>query len=107
MENVGSGVSVITDRYNRLVKRRELKILVNHPGTGTPSRREIAEKIRVMLNIPEQQVVIVKKIRTEYGLGRSDALVYIYEEVNRAKQFEPPHILKKHGLAEAGEKTAK
>lgn len=93
-------VSIASDRFNRLVGRRELKIIIEHPGTGTPSRRDIAEKVRALLNLSERHVVIVKKILTEYGLGRSSVMVHVYDEVERARSFEPVYLLKKHGLVE-------
>ncbi|MEM2597509.1 MAG: hypothetical protein QXT50_02465, partial [Thermofilum sp.] len=91
----------VSDRLNRLIGRREVRIAVEHPGTGTPSRKEIAERVKALLNLTERHVIIVKKILTEYGLGRSNVLVHIYDEVERAKRFEPVHLLKKHGLTEA------
>lgn len=100
MQKSGGEVSIASDRFNKLVRRREMKIIIEHPGAGTPSRKEIAEKVRVLLNLPEQQVLIVRKILTEYGLGRSSVLVHIYDEAERAKRFEPVHLLKKHGLVE-------
>lgn len=100
-------IKIVSDRVNRLVGRRELRVVLDHPGSSTPSRREVIEKLRELLSLSERQVVIVRKILTEYGLGRSSALVHVYDDPERAKQFEPPHLLRKHGLAEAKDEKVK
>jgi len=93
-------VSIISDRYNKLVGRRELRVVLSHGGRGTPSRKEVIEALKNLLKLPESQVILVKKLLTEYGMGRSTALIHVYDSLERAKMFEPTYILRRHGLVE-------
>uniref|UniRef100_A0A7C1T199 Small ribosomal subunit protein eS24 n=1 Tax=Thermofilum pendens TaxID=2269 RepID=A0A7C1T199_THEPE len=98
-------VRVVFDRYNKLVGRRELRVALSHEGRGTPSRKEVIEALRNHLKLPESQVIIVKKLLTEYGMGRSTALIHVYDSMERAKMFEPAYILRRHGMVEEREEA--
>jgi len=93
-------VSIVSDRYNRLVGRRELRVVLSHGGKGTPSRKDVVEALKNLLNLPENQIILVKKLLTEYGMGRSTAVIHVYDSLERAKMFEPAYLLKRHGILE-------
>lgn len=86
---------VADDRYNPLIKRRELLVVVYHVGKGTPSRSELRSAIAKAYNVDEDRVYI-RKILSEFGIGRTRVQVHIYDSPERARQFEPEYIIKRH-----------
>ncbi|ADI32716.1 30S ribosomal protein S24e [Staphylothermus hellenicus] len=89
---------IVVDRYNPLVKRREVVIRIAHIGKSTPSRGLIRHETAKIYGV-EAEKVYVRGINTEYGLGVSNATIHIYDSVERAKQFEPPHIIRRNEYA--------
>ena len=92
----GSIVRVIEDKYNPLVKRRELLLEIDHKLKSTPMRINLRLKVSEVYGV-EIQRVYVKKIMTEYGRGVSKVRVNIYDTVERAKQFEPQYVIDRNG----------
>ena len=88
---------VVRERYNKLIGRRELDVVIEHMFKGTPKRLELRDAIARAF-AADPSLVIVKKIVSEYGWGRSRARVFIYDSMERLKVIEPAHILRKHGL---------
>ncbi len=92
----GSPLHIVKERDNKLIRRLEIEGVVVHIGKGTPSRNDIVKAIAKLYNKPEE-LIIVKKILSEYGMGMSRIKVHIYEDINRLKSFEPEYIIKRHG----------
>ncbi|RLG77464.1 MAG: 30S ribosomal protein S24e [Thermoprotei archaeon] len=88
---------VVRERYNKLVGRRELEVVIDHMFKGTPKRSEMREALAKLYGV-STDLVIVKRILSEYGWGKSRARVHIYDNIERLKAFEPKHILRRHGL---------
>ncbi|MCE4621222.1 MAG: 30S ribosomal protein S24e [Desulfurococcales archaeon] len=99
--DLGEGVTaeVVEDKYNPLIKRREIKLRINHMLKPTPMRvmlrMALAEAFGV--DIPR---IYIRSIRTEYGMGVSWAEVHIYDTKERALQFEPKYIIERNGGVE-------
>ncbi|MCD6301434.1 MAG: 30S ribosomal protein S24e [Staphylothermus sp.] len=89
---------IVEDKYNPLIKRREVIIRIAHIGKSTPSRGLIRHELAKIYNV-EVEKVYVREINTEYGMGVSNAVVHIYDSVERAKLFEPPHVIKRNEYA--------
>ncbi|RLG87469.1 MAG: 30S ribosomal protein S24e [Thermoprotei archaeon] len=89
---------IVRERYNKLIGRRELEVMVDHMFKGTPRRLELREAIARLFGV-DPSLVIVKKIVSEYGWGKSRAKVFIYDSMDRLKIIEPEHMLRKHGLS--------
>jgi len=85
---------IIEEKYNPLIKRREVVVKITHIGKSTPSRAAIKHSLAKYYNVSIEQV-IVREINTEYGIGLSKAIVHVYDSVERAKMFEPEYILKR------------
>ncbi len=88
-------LEVISERLNRVVRRYELTGIIHHVGRGTPSRAEVREVLSKTFNKPVENIY-VRSIITEYGVNRSLIKANIYDDVERAKAFEPEHIIKRH-----------
>ena len=96
------GIEVVEVRENKMVGRREVKLMVDHFGKGTPKRSEIREALSKMFDAPLDNIYVIN-ISTEYGLNRSWVLAHIYDSAERALQIEPEHIVRKNrGVKEEG-----
>jgi small subunit ribosomal protein S24e len=93
----GAELRVVSERFNNLIRRLEVEALVAHQGMPTPSREELVEVLgRLYSKSPE--LVVVRKIESEYGMGMSRVYAHLYESLDRLKLYEPEYILKRHGV---------
>ena len=85
---------VIEERYNPLIERYEIKMKVVHLGEGTPSRGVIKLGVSKLYG-KDPSLVYIRKIEPRYGFPESIIEVHVYNSVERAKLFEPEHIVKR------------
>jgi small subunit ribosomal protein S24e len=103
-------VKIISEKYNPLLKRREVIFQVKHEQTkGTPPRFEIRGKLADMLKTKLEQVY-VKKVETKTGtmtaLGEANA----YDSAEQAMLIESKFIIERNTpkkKEEEAEKTEK
>ncbi len=93
----GMVATIIEEKYNKLLGRLEVFVLIDHMTTGTPSRTLIRDFIAKLYSV-DPQLVIIKEILSEFGRGRSRAHVHVYENFERLRLLEPKHILRRHGI---------
>ncbi len=95
--DLGEGyyAEVVEEKYNPLVNRKEITLAIYHIGKGTPQRKIMREKVATAYGV-EINRVYIRNILGEFGIGRSKAIVHIYDSVERAKMFEPPHVIRKN-----------
>jgi len=93
---------VIEEKYNPLIKRIEITGLIYHIGKGTPARKDIREVVAKEYGKPIDAVYI-RKLESEFGIGRTRAIIHVYDSVERALAFEPKHIIRR----DKGEKEEK
>lgn len=85
-------INILDETKNPLIDRTELKINISHFGKGgTPNRLEIKKKIAAMQGSKEK-LTIVKNIKTHFGSNDDVGKVYIYDNANELKFFEPIYI---------------
>ncbi len=89
---------VVKEVYNPLVKRLEIVVKVSHIGKGTPSRGLVRKAIADTYDVDINRVY-VRKIESEYGWGVTSIVVHIYDTPERAKLFEPKHIIARNERA--------
>lgn len=82
------------DWDNQLLDRKEITFNISHTG-ATPSRDEIKNKLVAHLN-SRHELVIIDKIRTEYGTQKTTGYAKIYSDVDRANEIENKHVLKRN-----------
>ncbi len=101
---LGEGYEAYITRewYNPLIKRKELEITILHVGRSTPSRIQVRMGVAKALNVDVKRVY-VRRLHTEYGVGRTRAEVHVYDTVDRALKFEPKHIIERNKLPEEEE----
>lgn len=83
-----------TERYNPLLRRRELHLKVSFDGK-TPSRAEIREKVAGLMNA-ELQRVVLDYIKNEFGKREARVYAKIYDSEKDLKDIEERHILERN-----------
>jgi small subunit ribosomal protein S24e len=86
-------IKILSQKYNPLLKRKEVIFEVNHSQEGqTPPRAELRKNLANMLKT-KIDLVFVEKVETKTGtmtaLGEANA----YESAEQAKLIEPEHII--------------
>mgnify|MGYP001772545182 CR=1 FL=1 len=87
-------VEIIEERYNPLIGRLEVKLRVHHVYEGTPSRGLIKLGLAKLYG-RDANLVYIRSVYTEYGIPTSVVEAHIYDSAERAKKFEPEHIIKR------------
>jgi len=87
-------INITKDWDNPLLDRKEITFNISHSGE-TPSRDEIKNKLVAQLN-SRHELVIVDKIRTEYGTQNTYGYAKIYSDVDRANEIENKYVLKRN-----------
>jgi small subunit ribosomal protein S24e len=94
--------NILNIRENKLLGRREVLVDAAHPTSSTPTRQVVREWVAKQLGVDVVNV-FVRRIRTDYGLGRSVAEVHIYGDSKLARALEPLYVLARN-LGEEGKK---
>jgi len=84
-------IEIVGKRDNPLIDRIELDVVIYHMGAGTPDRFSVRREIASQFNVP-LDCVYIRKIRTEYGMGRSIGRIHVYRSPERARVIEPEYI---------------
>ena len=89
-------IKVVKDKKNSLLNRRELDFVVKYEGS-TPSRNDVRNKLAAMLNAP-LELLVLQRIKTEYGMQESKGYAKLYEDADRMKQVEQAYVLKRNAV---------
>jgi len=84
-------IEVIADHNNPLLKRREIKLIVHHEGSGTPDRMAVRKIGSDQFKAPLERVV-VRDVQTRTGGSSARVLVEIYEDSQPAKRIVPAYL---------------
>ncbi|NYT00284.1 MAG: 30S ribosomal protein S24e [Methanocellales archaeon] len=98
-------IEVIEKKVNPLLKRLEIMFKVDHEG-ATPSREEVRKNLAAMLN-EKKELVIIERMRSEYGKRETHVYAKIYKSEKLLKEIERAHIIQRNVLAEGEEKVEK
>ena len=88
-QEVAYQISIIEDKVNPLMERRELKIEV--ASQSTPKRDLLRKSIASSLKVPIERT-FVKNVLSSYGKSVSICRVNVYDSDERAKKIEPKYI---------------
>lgn len=77
-------LKITDDKENILLKRRELRMEINHSQSPTPKKQDLIKDIAVKYSVPEDHVV-VDYIFTKKGVQNSTAKVKVYKEKPKTK----------------------
>jgi len=92
-------VKIIERNENKLLNREEIYAVVEHPNGATPKREEIRKKLAAMLGVAEN-LIVIQKILSVYGLPISRVFAHVYKDEDTLKKLEPKHLLKRNKLLE-------
>jgi ribosomal protein S24E len=82
-------MSIIEDKANPQVERRELKIEI--ASKSTPKRDALRKAVATSLKVPIERV-FVKSTLSSYGTNISVCKVHVYENDERGKAIEPNYV---------------
>jgi ribosomal protein S24E len=82
-------ISIIEDRVNPLMERREMKFEI--AAKATPKRDLIRKAVATSLKVPMEKVYVMNTLST-FGTSTSICKVHIYEDAARGKSIEPSYI---------------
>jgi len=91
-------VKIIAKEEQSLLRRTLVKASVAFEGP-TPARDSIREKLAQILKVPEEQV-IVKKVKTQYGVQEAEVEAMVYPDIEDAKAVENKSLIAKHAKKE-------
>ena len=105
---MGKDFEIKEDVKNPLLKRRELNIIINHSGTGTPKRLEVRNKIASKLNEDLDKVYVIKVVELP-DHNSCKVLAHIYDNKETALKIEQQYIIKRNteSKTEAGSAESK
>ena len=83
---------------NPLLARKQFTVEVLHPGTVCASKKEICAKLCAMYKVKDQSTAFVYGLKPQFGGGRTVGFGVIYEDLAKAKKFEPKHRLLRSGV---------
>lgn len=82
-------ISIIEDKFNPLLERREVKIEV--ASKSTPKRDLLRKSVAASLKVP-LDCVYVRSCLSSFGTNVSVCRVHVYKDPERAKKLEPKHV---------------
>ncbi len=79
------------DTYNPLLKRKEVRVEVDHDAAGTPSRMDLRKAIAAKYNTKPENVYVLD-IDTKTGTQSALCAVEVYDDAQSAQRTVPKYI---------------
>jgi len=100
-------IEILSQKFNPLLKRREVIFEVEHSQEGqTSSRLEIRKNLANILKT-EFDLVFLEKVETKTGTMTAAGEANAYDTLEQAKLVEPEHIITRNTPPEKPEETEK
>jgi len=90
-------IEITTQKKNPLQKRTEVYFNIDHVGETTPGRNAVAEDIAKKTK-SKRDCVVIDKIESNYGIGKSKGYAKVYDSKEDAMPFENKYLLKRNGI---------
>jgi small subunit ribosomal protein S24e len=90
-------VKITQQKDNALMGRKDVRFTVNHAGETTPNRAQVRQLVASEMGTKTENVVI-ERMQSEYGLGRSSGTARAYTSADMARKQERTHLLKRNQL---------
>ncbi|MFX0014563.1 MAG: 30S ribosomal protein S24e [Promethearchaeota archaeon] len=97
--------TIIEEKYNPLIGRKEVDVLLTHLGEVTPTREAVRSKIAALLNV-DLNHVIVQSIDGHFGEPRSRVTIHCYDNAEDVFVYEPKYRLKRNKLTKEENKKS-
>ncbi|MFX1514848.1 MAG: 30S ribosomal protein S24e [Promethearchaeota archaeon] len=89
--------TIIEEKYNPLIGRKEVDVLLTHLGEITPPREAVRAKVAALLNMDLEHVVI-QSIQGHFGEPQSRVIVHCYDNADDVYVFEPKFRLRRNKI---------
>lgn len=99
-------LNIISEKYNPLLRRREISVEISHPGEGTPTRASAKELLTSKLKA-DKEALVIRKMATKTGMNKTFCEVEIYEDPNLMRRVFPRHIIEREAPKEEEVKAEK
>ena len=96
-------ITVLEERPNPLLKRREYRFEVAHATAATPSREAVRGELSKLFKAPKDRVII-ERMAARFGTATTRGDAIVYESADAAKLITRAHILIRNGLKEKAAK---
>jgi small subunit ribosomal protein S24e len=98
-------ITILDDRPNPLLKRREYRFEVAHATAATPTRDAVRGELSKLVKAPKDRVII-ERMAAQFGTATTRGDAMVYETADAAKSITREHILVRNGLKEKAAKGA-
>ncbi len=99
-------IEIESKRNNPLLNRTEIQFIIRHEGKGTPDRELIRNELAEKLNTKKENI-IVQTIHSSFGTQESTGYAKVYTSIEKAKDWERNHILKRNKIGTPAKKEEK
>ncbi len=97
-------LEIVRQIDNRSLGRKEIDFIIEHIGGTTPKRADVSSKIAALLDA-DPTCVIIYRMKTRYGIGKTEGSARIYPNLERLKSVEFEHLISRQ-LGKAKESDA-
>ena len=73
-------MEILERKDNPLLNRVEIKFVWNHPGEGTPTRKDMVIAAAKSEPNADKNLTYIKDVRTVFGKGRTEGYALIYAD---------------------------
>ena len=88
-------MEILERKDNPLLNRVEIKFVWNHPGEGTPTRKDMVIAAAKSEPNAKKELTYIKDVRTVFGKGRTEGIALIYSSAESAS-MEPGYVSARH-----------
>ncbi len=89
-------VKILSEKTNKLLKRKEVQFQVEHEKPGsTSTRHEVKRAVADVLKT-DVDLVFIRKFETRTGTHTAFGTANLYDSVEHAKRVEPTYIVKRN-----------
>ncbi|MGJ7027738.1 MULTISPECIES: 30S ribosomal protein S24e [Methanothermobacter] len=88
-------INIIEEKENLLFNRKEIKFECLYEGEATPKVFEVKNKLVAMLDA-DKDLLVVDKIDQGFGEPRASGYAKLYESLEKLREIEPEHVIKKN-----------
>lgn len=89
----------LEEKANEVLGRTEVSFTVEHDGESTPGRTEVRKKLAALKDADEE-LVLVRRMDTEYGMPVTHGEATIYDDEQEMREVENDYVIERN-LGEA------
>ena len=99
-------IEIRSQRNNSLLQRTEIHFVIHHDGEGTPRRELVRSELADQLKTKKDHIII-DHMKSGFGIHQTIGYAKMYSSVEKAKQGEQKHLIKRNTPGAKEEKKPK